>query len=384
MAQEEIKILKDKSCDELLETLDSYHELNVNSIPFELGKELITRIYPSHSYINMLDIGGESAIFLTKDPTNRYCAIKVPHYRLTHIKEYKRDIFKKLILGAERVIKTYEPNKYIERFKEGVKIQVQLSENTNSSSFIIPKVYNVNINPLSYSMEYIEGIKILNWITQKHNLIESIELFIKVLDAIKFAHDYGVIHRDLKSDNILFTNNHKVVILDWTLSKVIGRNLTVAGSDLPMGSMPYASPKQLLLRHAGDSTYPDDIFSLGITMYEFITFKKLSVVKNYNNSLDSINKYILALSNTLPDFIKPIFIKATAVDEKDRYVLVDEYMEDMFECLRKAKVLSTSKTELVSQTSNIFDCSKCKYNCKYNICSSLSELYKLLKEYNEK
>ena len=118
-------------------------------------------------------------------------------------------------------------------------------------------------------MEYVDGRTLTELIRQSNGLNQSdlIEIFGALIQAVSYLHGRGVIHRDLKSDNIKISTNRQVKILDFGISKSkSSANLTVA--DSVVGTIGYLSPEQL---HGEIANVQSDIWALGILLYEMVT-----------------------------------------------------------------------------------------------------------------
>src|SRR5690606_29894218 len=116
-----------------------------------------------------------------------------------------------------------------------------------------------------FVMEYVEGIRINEYCKlNRLGLEERLQLFLKVCDAVVYAHQQLIIHRDIKPDNILVTCNNEVKLLDFGIAKKLGENQeveshqTVAG--LPLTPR-YSSPEQVLKQPLSNAS---DQFSLGV------------------------------------------------------------------------------------------------------------------------
>lgn len=118
-------------------------------------------------------------------------------------------------------------------------------------------------------MEYING-KTLKQIIKENVRLSSertLEIALQIAKALECAHKNNIIHRDIKPDNILITEDNIVKVTDFGIAKVIG-SVTITNSNKVTGSVHYFSPEQAKGRFVDCRT---DIYSLGIVMYEMIT-----------------------------------------------------------------------------------------------------------------
>ncbi|MBN2143392.1 MAG: serine/threonine protein kinase [Candidatus Aureabacteria bacterium] len=127
-----------------------------------------------------------------------------------------------------------------------------------------------------YIMEYIEGVTLKDYASQKKPLHEIVSLMIPICKALGYAHTQGILHRDLKPSNIMLTGSGDPKIMDFGLAKQLNPvpfadctpSHTVDG--VIIGSPHYMSPEQA----RGDISHMDnrsDIFSLGATLYQLLT-----------------------------------------------------------------------------------------------------------------
>ncbi|MBO4889614.1 MAG: PASTA domain-containing protein [Lachnospiraceae bacterium] len=167
-----------------------------------------------------------------------------------------------------------------------VAIKVLKSEFSSDSSFVskfkaeaqaaaglmhpnIVNVYDVGEENRMYYfvMELVEGITLKHYIEKKITLTakEAVSIAIQVSMGIEAAHNNGIIHRDIKPQNIIISKEGKVKVADFGIAKAATSNTVTSHA---MGSVHYTSPEQA---RGGYSDAKSDIYSIGITLFEMIT-----------------------------------------------------------------------------------------------------------------
>lgn len=194
-------------------------------------------------------------------------------------------------------------------------------------------------------MEHIKGESLKEKIARGPlKLKEVIHVGIQAAEGLNEAHKKTMIHRDIKSANIMVTDNNQVKIMDFGLAKLPGRTqLTKTGSTV--GTLSYMSPEQF----SGENVdYRSDIWSLGVVLYEMIC-GQLPFRGDYEqaviyNIMNENPQSLMALRTGVPKELERIVNKMLAKDPDDRYQHIDELPVDL-----KAVDLSPVSTSQISR-----------------------------------
>lgn len=140
----------------------------------------------------------------------------------------------------------------------------------------IVAVYDFGRNALGHLfivMEYVEGTSLLDIMKRERLPVRRVlEIISQVCEALQFAHDYGVVHRDIKPTNILIDSRGRVRVADFGLARSVRADSVTTSqtrSSLMMGTPVYAAPEQRRPNSVLD--HRADIFSVGVTLYEMLT-----------------------------------------------------------------------------------------------------------------
>jgi eukaryotic-like serine/threonine-protein kinase len=176
--------------------------------------------------------------------------------------------------------------------------------------------------------ELVDGISLREHL-KKHNKLsakDSLHILQDVLSGIAYAHQCGVIHRDLNPLNIMLANSQKTRIMDFGIATLLGKR----DDDGVWGTLRYMSPEQCENKAV---TAASDIFSLGLILYEMLTGNPFAMA---DNKFAIMNK-ILNEDVTIPDNIDPalhlILKKALAKDPAARYADALDMQQDLIQHL---------------------------------------------------
>ena len=133
-----------------------------------------------------------------------------------------------------------------------------------------------------FTMKLVQGAGFHHWLLDPNRppgsterIEEGLEIFLKVCDAIAYAHHRGVIHRDLKPDNIIVADFGQVYVMDWGLAR-LSRTRPASGENAQMeapgavGTPAYMSPEQAR-GIPSEMNERSDVFGLGAILYEILT-----------------------------------------------------------------------------------------------------------------
>jgi serine/threonine protein kinase len=193
-------------------------------------------------------------------------------------------------------------------------------------------------------MEFINGQELKKKIDAGEITFEkALDFVTKIADGLKLAHLKGIIHRDIKSSNIMVTEDDKVKVMDFGLAKVRGSDMiTKAGSTL--GTAAYMSPEQITAKNIDHRT---DLWSLGVVFYEMLT-GELPFKAEYDAAwaYQILNEKILPpseLDRKIPSQVDPIVLKMLEKDRTQRYATAEDFIVSLNEVRKNLQGASVNQ-----------------------------------------
>lgn len=239
---------------------------------------------------------------------------------------------------------TYDP-KFKERFFAEAKIQAKLRHPH------IVTMYNFFQFQGQYFivMEYVEGFvfpdgKRINNLHQLINLgplseEKIFQIFKQILEGVGYAHRRGILHRDIKPLNILFTPEGSIKIADFGIAKIVAGDTNVTVSGTRVGTPLYMSPEQILNEPLDKTT---DIYSLGVTLYEMavgeVPFKATSTTSVEKQHLFSPPPLPSEKNPNISKELERIILKALSKKKENRFQSCEEFLEAL-EKIKKSESL---------------------------------------------
>ncbi len=211
----------------------------------------------------------------------------------------------------------------------------------------ISTIYEINEHEgqLFIAMECVEGRTLKELVESEPPSIKTtLDIAIQVCDGLAEAHEKQIVHRDIKSENVMLTPKGQAKIMDFGLAKVKGaKKLTKAGSTL--GTAAYMSPEQM---EGEEVDARSDIFSFGVVLYELLTgklpFRGEHQAALLYSILNEEPSPIARFNEKAGGELQRIVGKALAKDRKERYQHADDILADL---RRERKALEYSRTGYV-------------------------------------
>jgi serine/threonine protein kinase/tetratricopeptide (TPR) repeat protein len=265
-----------------------------------LGRMLGTR----YEIVHLLGQGGMGAVYKARDrELDRIVALKVIRPEMAVHPEILRRFKQELILARKithrNVIRIFDLGE-----ADGIK-------------FI--------------TMEYIEGRDLRSLMTEKGKLSfeETARIVEQVCLALEAAHAEGVVHRDLKPQNIMLDNQGKAAVMDFGIARSVESDgMTLTG--MPLGTPDYMSPEQVMGEHVDARS---DLFTLGVILYELLTgsipYKADTTQAAMFKRTRDVPRPPAEADSTVPRFLSDVAVKCLQMDPALRYQSAREILQDL-------------------------------------------------------
>lgn len=267
-----------------------------------IGKKLDGR----YELLELIGVGGMADIYRARDiQEDRIVAVK---------------ILKTEFAGSEE---------FLRRFRNESKAIALLSHPN------IVKIYDVGFTDKVQFivMEYVDGITLTDYIEQQGVLKwrDAVHFTVQVLRALQHAHDRGIVHRDVKSSNVMLLRDGTIKVMDFGIAR-FNRENNKTMSEKTIGSVHYISPEQA----RGDITDErSDIYSVGVALYEMLTGKKpfdgdtpVSIALMH---MQSNPRKPTEINETIPEGLEQIVLRAMQKEPQARYQTAGEMISDLEE-----------------------------------------------------
>ena len=284
-----------------------------------------------YQVLHSIGQGGMGTVYLAEDPMlKRRVAIKVVR-----------------VAGAAR-------NQAMLRFRREAEISAQLNHPNLVTIFDVG--VEEELGPF-LAMEYVEGKSLGKHIKDKSLDAEtSVRVLIQAMRALRAAHRRAIVHRDVKPDNILLSEEGRAKLMDFGIARTMGHmslnpeqhaesalldgtlpggpaqtlalRLTVTGDFL--GSPAYAPPEVL---KGGEGTPASDRYSFAATAFELLTGKLPHPGSGLTEIIIHILQEPVALPEDLPPRMGNVFQRALATDPDERYTTLPEFLEELIDAL---------------------------------------------------
>jgi serine/threonine protein kinase len=273
------------------------------SLPKKIGK---------YDVVDVIGKGGMGIVYRAKDPfLDRMVAIKIMTINVSD----SPDLLERFYREAKATAHLQHPN---------IVTVYELGEQDGSPYMV---------------MQYLEGVSLESAIhaPQKLTLLQKIEIIVEACHGLAYAHQKGIVHRDIKPGNIMVLKDGSVKIVDFGIARIGDTNFTRAGQF--MGSLSYMSLEQLNEKLQVDQR--TDVYSTGVVLYQIVTGRLpfegestgATLMKIMNEQPPPFSKYL----SSFPPELETITLKALAKDRDQRYSSADELGLDLSQLLTSLK-----------------------------------------------
>jgi eukaryotic-like serine/threonine-protein kinase len=184
------------------------------------------------------------------------------------------------------------------------------------------------------TMELLEGTDLnTRSATQRFSVKEALNIVVQVADALAFAHDRGVVHRDIKPPNIMLVGRNRAKIMDFGIARMRSSELKTQ-TGMMMGTPRYMSPEQVAGRPVDNRS---DIFSLGTVLYELLTGTKLFAGGDATEIMYNVSQLRPVppsrINRQVSSMLDLMVAKALEKDADERYQDAHQFADDLRACL---------------------------------------------------
>ena len=289
----------------------------------------------------IIGVGGMSVVYKAYDNVDdRIVAIKILKDEFLNNEEFKR------------------------RFKNESKAIALLSHEN------IVRVYDVNFGEkLQYIvMEYIDGITLKEYINKQNSITwnDAVYFMTQILRAVQHAHDKGIVHRDIKPQNIILLPNGTLKVTDFGIAR-FSRSETKTLTEQAIGSVHYIAPEQAKGEQTDERA---DIYSMGVVLYEMLAgkvpFDSENAVSVALMQVQANAEKLTQINPNIPKGLEQICVHAMQKNPDDRYQSATEMLLDIEEIIKNPNTVFNYASNTESQTKSLPIVTDDRYNEEYD------------------
>jgi len=180
------------------------------------------------------------------------------------------------------------------------------------------------------AMEFLEGESLESIIANRKDMtvVKKVDVMVQTCRGLHYAHQHGIVHRDVKPANVVVLTDGMVKIVDFGIARIAGGSMTRTG--IVLGTPMYMSPEQVL-GHTVDAR--SDIFSVGVILYELLTFQNPFAAEDMPTILFKIVEQppppLSSLLPNCPPQLEEIVTRALAKNREERYQSAEDLAFDL-------------------------------------------------------
>ena len=289
----------------------------------------------------IIGVGGMSVVYKAYDNVDdRIVAIKILKDEFLNNEEFKR------------------------RFKNESKAIALLSHEN------IVRVYDVNFGEkLQYIvMEYIDGITLKEYINKQNSITwnDAVYFMTQILRAVQHAHDKGIVHRDIKPQNIILLPNGTLKVTDFGIAR-FSRSETKTLTEQAIGSVHYIAPEQAKGEQTDERA---DIYSMGVVLYEMLAgkvpFDSENAVSVALMQVQANAEKLTQINPNIPKGLEQICVHAMQKNPDDRYQSATEMLLDIEEIIKNPNTVFNYASNTETQTKSVPIVTDDRYNEEYD------------------
>jgi len=239
-------------------------------------------------------------------------------------------------------------------YKERIKREAQILALIDSP-YVVKALDHIRIDAMEFiALEYVPGVELGEYV-EGLGFDEKIDLVFQIGRGVMAAHDKGLVHKDLKPENIKINEEGQVKILDLGLAKIVRADSVDQHGDIE-GTLYYMSPEQLSAENINPSS---DIFSFGVILYEIFSGKRpfeghypaaiiYSILHEEPDPPSSLNSEI-------PGWLDEIILRLLDKEPEQRFQNMQIVLDQIDKCLTGEDKLQMVRTQKTAQTVTIID-----------------------------